>query len=90
MGYPNLAHAVPGRYRGYHSRWPLTIISIYVRPGDYKFNIKEVFDLIEPKVKSYRFVAGGDLNAARHLDDIYGGQWYHRFFNSITERGFHD
>jgi hypothetical protein len=68
----------------------LVIISIHVGSGDYEFNIKEVFDLVEPKVKSHRFVAGGVLNAARHLDDVYGRQWNHRFFNSITERGFHD
>jgi hypothetical protein len=29
------------------------------------------------------------LNAAGHLANVYRGQCYHRFFNAITESGFH-
>lgn len=45
--------------------------------------------MVEPKAKSHRFIAGGDLNGDRHLDDVNGGQCCHRFFDSIIECGFY-
>ena len=58
----------------------LKAVSIHVGPGNYKRNVHEVFNLLENKLNAQHFIAGGDLNAARHLDDVYGGTWYHRFF----------
>lgn len=68
----------------------LKAVSIHVGPGDYKHNVQEVFTVLENQLNSQHFVAGGDLNAARHLDDVYGGTWYHRFFNSLVKKGFYD
>ncbi len=41
-----------------------SFVSIHVGPGDYKHNVKDVFDVLEPRLKPINFVAGGDLNAA--------------------------
>ena len=35
-------------------------------------------------------VVGGDLNAARHVDSVYGGRWFTRFFDELAARHFHD
>lgn len=37
-----------------------------------------------------RFVFAGDLNAARHLDDVYGGRWFTRDFAGLAERHSYD
>jgi endonuclease/exonuclease/phosphatase family metal-dependent hydrolase len=36
------------------------------------------------------FVIGGDLNASRGFDAVYGGKRYATFFADVTKRGFHD
>jgi exonuclease III len=72
------------------SEGSLVAVSIHVGPGDYKQNVLEVFNVLEDKLKSQQFFAGGDLNAARHLDDVYGGKWYHRFFDSLGKKEFYD
>ena len=66
------------------------IVSIHVGPGDYKVNLTDVFAQLRPRITHQHFIIGGDLNAARHFDDVYGGQWYHRFFNELSKQGFHD
>jgi exonuclease III len=68
----------------------LNAVSIHVGPGDYKRNVHGVFNLLENNLNAQHFIAGGDLNAARHLDDVYGGTWYHRLFNSLVKKGFYD
>lgn len=68
----------------------LSVVSIHVGPSNYKQNVLAVFDHLKRKIGQEHFIVGGDLNSARHIDDVYGGQWYHRFFDSLIERGFYD
>jgi hypothetical protein len=65
-------------------------VSVHVGPPDYRGNLRTLADALTTIVGTRCFVIGGDLNAARHCDEVYGGQWFNRYFNDLARRHFHD
>jgi endonuclease/exonuclease/phosphatase family metal-dependent hydrolase len=53
-------------------------------------NLQDLFDAVKGQMTGGRFVAGGDINAARGYDLMYKGGHYEKFFASVAERGLHD
>ena len=69
---------------------PMLIVSIHVGPPNYRKHLRAVADALAATVVGRRFLIGGDLNAARRLDKVYGGTWFTQFFEDLSARGFHD
>jgi len=69
---------------------PLLLASVHVGPGDYKENRRVVVQKLRKITASHRFVVGGDVNAARHWDTVYGGRTHAEFFATLDRCGFHD
>ena len=70
--------------------WTVLIVSIHVGPPDYKSHLNTAADRLGAAVRGRRFVVGGDLNAARHWDHVYGGHWFQQFFEDLSTREFYD
>lgn len=66
------------------------IASIHVGPPDYRKHLQTLLEELSTSIADKRFLVGGDLNAARHIDDVYGGHWHSRYFEELAKRGFHD
>lgn len=69
---------------------PTLFLSVHVGPPNYRKHLRGLADALTPLLDGRRFVVGGDLNAARHLDDVYGGKWFTRYFEDLAVRQFHD
>ena len=69
---------------------PLLLASVHVGPGDYKENRRVVVQKLRKLTAGKRFVVGGDVNAARHWDTVYGGRTHAEFFATLGRCGFHD
>ena len=69
---------------------PTLFVSVHVGPPNYREHLSGLATALTPVLEGRRFVFGGDLNAARHLDDVYGGQWFSRYFEDFAGRRFHD
>jgi exonuclease III len=69
---------------------PTTFLSIHVGPPNYRKNLRALAAKLSATVSGTPFVVGGDLNAARHVDKVYGGRWYTRYFDELIAGGFHD
>jgi hypothetical protein len=57
---------------------PILLASVHVGPRNYKKHLLTLVDELSAICAGRRFVLGGDLNAARHLDDVYGARWFTR------------
>ena len=69
---------------------PLLLASVHVGAGDYKENRRIVLQKLRKLTAGKRFVVGGDVNAARHWDTVYGGRTHAQFFAALEKCGFHD
>jgi exonuclease III len=69
---------------------PLFLASVHVGPGNYKENRRVLTRKLIKVTTGRRFVVGGDLNAARHWDEVYGGRTHMQFFETLKNHGFHD
>jgi len=69
---------------------PVLIASIHVGPANYKENRRILLDELVRLSARRSFVFGGDFNAARHWDTVYGGRTHNKFFNDLASHGFHD
>ena len=69
---------------------PILVASVHVGPGDYKENRRVLTGALIAATAGRRFVVGGDLNAARHWDTVYGGRTHADFFRTLADHGFHD
>lgn len=69
---------------------PTLFLSIHVGPPNYRKHLRALVEQLSATVAGHQFVLGGDLNAARHLDDVQGGRWFTRFFEDLRARDFHD
>jgi endonuclease/exonuclease/phosphatase family metal-dependent hydrolase len=69
---------------------PVFLASVHVGPPDYKEHRRLLIEALIKVTTGRRFVVGGDLNAARHWDMVYGGRTHTEFFKTLTDRGFHD
>jgi endonuclease/exonuclease/phosphatase family metal-dependent hydrolase len=68
----------------------MLVVSVHVVGPDYRQHLRTLVDDLSVAIEGQRFVIGGDLNAARHLDDVYGGQWFTHFFEDLARRNFYD
>jgi hypothetical protein len=66
------------------------IASIHVGPPHYRLHLNELASWMRVSTRGRRFIVGGDLNAARHLDDVYGGRWFTDFFEALSREDFFD
>lgn len=64
--------------------------SAHVGPKNYRKHLRTLAGTMHAIAAGRRFVFGGDLNAARNIDVVYGGRWYQRYFSDLEQRGFHD
>ena len=69
---------------------PVLLASVHVGPPDYKEHRRLLIEELVKVTAGTRFVVGGDLNAARHWDTVYGGRTHTEFFKELTDCGFHD
>lgn len=69
---------------------PTVFQSIHVGPPKYKKNLRLLAAFLSETLAEVPFVVGGDLNAARHVDDVYGGRWFARYFDELIASGLHD
>lgn len=69
---------------------PILIASVHVGPPNYRRHLRALVDVLSKAVAEQRFVVAGDLNAARHIDVVYKGRWFTRFFDDLARRGFCD
>jgi endonuclease/exonuclease/phosphatase family metal-dependent hydrolase len=71
-------------------------VHLYPHSGEaHQANLRLLFDALKaamtkPPITGGRFVAGGDINAARHFDVVYEKKTYAKFFASVAKRGLHD
>jgi hypothetical protein len=67
---------------------PMLLASVHVGSGDYKENRRVLARTLVKATADRRFVVGGDVNAARHWDAVYGGRSHTEFFKPSTITGF--
>jgi endonuclease/exonuclease/phosphatase family metal-dependent hydrolase len=68
-------------------------VSVHLYPHSgkaHQVNLSALFDTLKAHMPEGRFVAGGDINAARGFDVNYQGRRYEKFFASVAKRGLHD
>jgi endonuclease/exonuclease/phosphatase family metal-dependent hydrolase len=66
-------------------------VHLYPHSGEaHQANLRLLFDKLKAAMTTGRFVAGGDINAARHFDVVYKKKTYAKFFASVAKRGLHD
>jgi endonuclease/exonuclease/phosphatase family metal-dependent hydrolase len=68
-------------------------VSVHLYPHSgkaHQANLSALFDTLKAHMTEGRFVAGGDINAARGFDPVYKTKTYEKFFASVAERGLHD
>jgi endonuclease/exonuclease/phosphatase family metal-dependent hydrolase len=70
--------------------YPASFVSVHVGPGYYPKLVRVLIERLTASVAGHRFVVGGDLNAARRVDEVYGGKRYTRIFETFAAREFHD
>ena len=68
----------------------ILLASVHVGPGNYNEHRRILAAELPNVTAGRRFVVGGDLNAARHWDTVYGGRTHTGFFDTLADRGFHD
>jgi endonuclease/exonuclease/phosphatase family metal-dependent hydrolase len=66
------------------------LTSVHVGPRNYRKNRQMLAEQLIKVTAGRRFVVGGDLNAARHWDAVYGGRTHTQFFKVLADSGFHD
>lgn len=65
--------------------------SVHVCPDkNQRASLRTLIDTLCPIFHGRHFVLGGDFNAARHWDVVYGKNVYGWFFDELASRGFHD
>jgi len=69
---------------------PTLVASVHVGPPNYRKHLRILADELAAVVVGRRFVVGGDLNAARHIDKVYGGRWFTRYFEDLERAHFYD
>jgi endonuclease/exonuclease/phosphatase family metal-dependent hydrolase len=69
---------------------PILLASVHVASGNYKEHRRVLTQTLARVTTGKRFVVGGDVNAARHWDEVYGGRVHTQFFKTLADHGFHD
>ena len=73
------------------SAGPLTVVSVHVYPGKEQYtDLKRLVDLLGSAFMGQGVLVGGDFNAARRFDEVYGGKKYQTFFAAMKTAGLHD
>jgi len=70
---------------------PLTVVSVHVYPGDEQHaDLKRLVELMDRSLAGKSVLVGGDFNAARRFDEVYGGRKYGMFFAAMKTAGLHE
>lgn len=70
---------------------PLVVTSVHVYPGEEQHSdLKRIVDLLTSDLADQQILLGGDFNAARHFDKVYGRKKYQAFFSAMETAGLHD
>ena len=68
-----------------------TAVSVHVYPGEeHHADLERLVELLRATLRGRRVLVGGDFNAARRFDAVYGGQKHQRFFTAMERAGFHE
>ena len=62
-----------------------SFLSVHVGPPNYRRHLRVLVDRLSSVLTGTSFVVAGDLNAARHVDVVYGGKWFGRFFRDLSD-----
>ena len=65
-------------------------LSVHVGPPNYRKHLLALAEGLSSSLVAKSFLVAGDLNAARHVDIVYGGKWFTRYFADLERRGLHD
>ena len=70
---------------------PLVVVSVHVYPGDKQHaDLQRLSELLGPISAQRPILVGGDFNAARRFDEVYGGRRFRTFFAAMDAAGLHD
>lgn len=70
---------------------PLIVIGVHVYPGDEQAaDLKRLAELFSTAFVNSAILVGGDFNAARHFDKVYGRNKYRPFFAAMETAGLRD
>lgn len=71
---------------------PLNIASVHVYPDERQqlVDLAKLVELLSTNFADEPVLVGGDFNAARHFDKVYGRKIYQPFFDAMAAAGFHD
>jgi hypothetical protein len=68
----------------------LQLVSVHVGPPNYRKHLRGLAEHLAGYSDGRRFLMAGDLNAARHIDKVYGGKWFTQFFEGLERNGVVD
>ncbi len=69
----------------------LTVASVHVYPGNHLHaDLQRLIELLAQTFPGRPVLVGGDFNAARRFDEVYGGQRHEAFFSAMAGAGFHE
>jgi len=70
---------------------PLTVLSVHVYPGEEQHaDLRRLVDLLGGSFAGGTLLVGGDFNAARRFDEVYGGKKHAAFFAAMKTAGLHE
>jgi len=69
----------------------LTVASVHVFPGKYLHaDLHRLIVLLRELSVGRPVLVGGDFNASRRFDEVYGGRRHEVFFSAMASAGLHD
>jgi endonuclease/exonuclease/phosphatase family metal-dependent hydrolase len=70
---------------------PLTALSAHVYPGEEQHaDLKRLVEVLGTTFAGRTLLIGGDFNAARRFDEVYGGKRHGTFFAAMKTAGLHE
>jgi len=70
---------------------PLTVVSVHIYPGkEQHVDLQRLVDLLDHTFAGQAVLVGGDFNAARRFDEVYGGKMHGTFFAAMDAAGLHE
>jgi endonuclease/exonuclease/phosphatase family metal-dependent hydrolase len=70
---------------------PLTVVSVHIYPGkEQHADLGRLVALLDNTFSGQAILVGGDFNAARRFDEVYGGKMHGTFFSTMASAGLHE
>lgn len=70
---------------------PLVVVAAHVYPGSNQHaDLRKLVGVLGSTFGDHPVLIGGDFNAARRFDEVYGGRKHKAFFDAMHGAGFHE